>query len=314
MKRVAFRTSRWTLSSAVVGVVFAASAPSAAASALTWRAPSSADCPTPAWATQSLRRLTSEEETPQRTHVPVDVSIERGARGRWRAHVVTRSASGGGERDVEGETCARVAEAALLIVAIALGPMELTARAHEVGLLQPSAAGTRLALGVLLSGDLASLPAPTLGAGFFVEVVRDRLRGRADFSAWLPRTERAGPNPISGADVGLQAVSVVGCVDAIELLRERLRLGPCLGVEAGLTTGRGVGLRYPRRSRDPWGAATVAVTLHQNQPDWPLQAWISLGAGYVPFRTAYTVEGYGTVFEAAPVFGRLIVGLSWTFL
>ncbi len=86
---------------------------------LRWRGP--ADCPNAAHATASIERLLAGHEPPQDRHVRADVELSRGAYA-FVGTVRIDDGTSSGERALEGATCEQVADAASLIIAMAIDP------------------------------------------------------------------------------------------------------------------------------------------------------------------------------------------------
>ena len=88
-----------------------------------------------------------------------------------------------------------------------------------------------LAIGPRTTGDLGSLPAPTLAAGGGVALEWSTLRFEASVLAWLPRRTSSDPSAVAG-EIGLVTGEARGCA---QLTGGTARLDACLGAEAGST-------------------------------------------------------------------------------
>jgi len=86
---------------------------------LGWRGP--AECPDIGQAHASIEQLLAGHEPPEDRRVRADVVLERTA-GTFRARVHIDDGTTTGERELEAATCEEVAEAAALIVAMAIDP------------------------------------------------------------------------------------------------------------------------------------------------------------------------------------------------
>ena len=216
-------------------------------------------------------------------HVEV---VKDGGHG-WHMILRTRGAAGAGERVVEGDSCEEIAEAAALMVALALEAVPRTDRRMDVALpvlwaapalpemVAPEvpvpraeqrmpgrvaglAARPRLAWrvrGTVAYGALA-LPGMGAGVGAGVAVVRERLRLELSVVHWLTRTEAARGHATAGGRFGLEAATVRGC------WRIAARIGAgCLGVELGAMRGAGFGVEREGVSHALW-AAPLAGFVH----------------------------------------------------
>jgi hypothetical protein len=290
---------------------------------LTWRAP--AGCPNEAWARKAIDGYLGHRKIEAFKPIAVRVEITAAAGGRWRAALSMRGGASG-DRAFEGATCARVGDAAVLIVALMLDPVEVvaqmdTARDDDARPASPllaengrrAAAGrspVRFDLAVLATGDAGSLPQPTVGAGVAAGVHMSHISLQADVVAWIPRRAFGGPTGASGGEIGLYTASVRGCLAAMGALG--LALAPCLRAEGGLASGTGFGIAEPTTTRNFWGAAFVGLSIRQASTE-RLGAWLAVEGG-VPFVWPnYFIEEFGTVFRAGPVLGRVSFGLAWSF-
>jgi hypothetical protein len=319
----------WRLSAAwgstCFGIVAFASAAHGAEPArgieLEWRAP--AGCPDEAWARKAIDAYLGRRTLEAFKPITVRVQITAVAGGRWRAAL---SVGGGasGNRVFEGATCARVGDAAVLIVALMLDPVQVATQIEAPRAEGPSAVpvpaetsratesrpSTRVELSVQAAGDAGSLPEPTVGAGLAAGVRIGRIAAQADIMAWIPRRAFGGPTAASGGEIGLYTASVRGCLSAISALA--LAVAPCVRAEGGLSSGTGFGIAEPVTSRNFWGAAFVGLSIRQPSAE-RLGAWLAVEGG-VPFvRPNYVIEDFGTVFRAGAILGRVSFGLAWSF-
>jgi hypothetical protein len=291
---------------------------------LVWHAPSG--CPDEAWARKAVDAYLGHRKRDAFKPIAVRVAITAVPGGRWRA---TLSLGGGsGDRVFEGGTCARVGDAAVLIVALMLDPVEVVTQIETPGAAAPrvpaataDAGGRRAADGrpprsvqvaIQAAGDAGSFPEPTVGAGLAGGVRIGRASFLADVVAWIPRRAFGGPTAGSGGDIGLYTASLRGCFTAMRAYEGRIALEPCFRLEGGLASGRGFGIAEPMTTHPAWGAAFVGLSIRQMSTE-SLGAWLSVEGG-VPFlRPNYVIEQFGTVFRASPVLARLSFGLAWSF-
>ena len=292
---------------------------------LEWRAPPG--CPNDAWARKAIEAYLGHRKIDAFKPIAVHVAIAAVTGGRWRAEL---SIGGGasGDRVFEGATCARVGDAAVLIVALMLDPVQVVTQIEAPGAEAPPStpvapsessrraadgrAAGRLELAVQATGDAGSLPEPTVGAGLAAGVRFGRSLVQADIVAWVPRRAYGGPTAASGGEIQLYTASVRGCSAAIGALKSGLVFEPCARAEGGLTIGRGFGIAEPVTSLSPWVAVFAGLSIRQTSSE-SLGAWLSVEGG-VPFvRPNYVIEEFGTVFRAGPVLARVSFGLAWSF-
>jgi hypothetical protein len=275
------------------------------------------------WARAALDGYLGRRQADAFKHIAVRVELSSTPSGRFRAVLVLDDGNGG-DRRFEGATCARVADAAVLIVALMLDPMEVAAQIET-----PPAVPRREAsassearhrapddaafdLGIEAAGDVGSLPEPSVGAGVVAGFRTGRVLVELDAVAWVPRRVYGGPTPGGGGEIGLYTAGLRGCFAAFRSSQSGISLEPCVRLEGGIATGQGFGIAEPVSTKNPWGAAFLGVSLRQ----WStasLGGWLAVEGG-VPFvRAAYVIEDFGTIFRASPVVGRLSLGLVWSF-
>jgi hypothetical protein len=288
---------------------------------LEWRGPPG--CPNEAWARKAIAAYLNQRKLDAFKPMAVRVEITAVPGGRFRA---TLSIGGGasGDRVFEGATCARVGDAAVLIVALMLDPVEVVTQMDvpPADTRPPSAPAEgahraaeqrspmRIEIAFQALGDAGSLPEPSVGAGLSAGVRTARGSLHTDLVAWVPRRAFGGPTAASGGEIGLYTTSLRGCWGGMNALG--LALAPCARAEGGLSSGSGFGIAEPATSRRFWAAAFLGVTIRQPSSE-RLGAWLTVEGG-VPFvRTSYVIEEFGTVFRAGWVLGRVSFGLAWSF-
>jgi hypothetical protein len=296
--------------------------------ALAWHAP--ADCPGQDWAQRALDAYLGDRKIDAFKPMSVRVDIESSG-GRYLADLRLEGAAAG-DRQFEGASCARVADAAVLIVALMLDPVEVAtqieapraeARGSRVepgppadrGAREPArtrkAQGRRVQIGVQAIGDAGSLPGPSVGGGVTAGVRVSHMRIEMDAAVWMPARAFGGPVPGSGGEIGLFTAGLRGCYAPLRA-ESGVALEPCARIEGGVARGRGFGLEDVASSNAPWGAIFAGIALRQ----WTAEsfaAWLSIEGGAPFVRPNHVIEGFGTVFRAGPALGRLSFGLAWSF-
>jgi hypothetical protein len=208
---------------------------------LEWHAPPG--CPDEVWARGAIDGYLGHRKADAFKPMTVRVDITAAPAGRWRAQL---SMGGGasGDRVFEGATCARVGDAAVLIVALMLDPTEVVTQiespraeapradtsgaapnaANEDGQHSVGRDASRFELAVLATGDVGSLPEPSVGAGLAGGVRFGRVLVQADAVAWVPRRAYGGPTASSGGEIGLYSASLRGCFTFTGALESGLAL------------------------------------------------------------------------------------------
>jgi hypothetical protein len=307
---------------AAVGLAVAGSAPARADEPgrlpLEWNVED--DCPDRAEAESAILEIVGQRAPSDASSDSVTVDIARLPGGRWEARIATHGDSGSGQRRLEGASCERVAEAAILIAAMTIDAVGVAHKAKttraaakrspDAPLL--SAEHPRPVVGVRVPADLGSLPGPTLGLGVFVGVEAGRARVEGQGTIWAPRLALSGPTTGSGGEIGLYAGGVRGCFDAVQVSGGETRFGVCLGGEAGVSTGVAVGIGASTHQKGTWAAGLAGVSLRQVGASG-LAFGLSADLGAPIRRPAFVIDNFGVVFQASPVVGRASLDLAWIF-
>ena len=291
-----------------------AAEPAASRLRLEWHAP--AGCPDREQAHAAIAAALGKSRPARETPAVVRVQIAQRADGRWNVDIWMYGAGGSGERSFIGASCTHVAEAAALIVAMALDPTAAAARGESDAAAAREGASTEtsagLSAGLRLSADAGSLPEPSAGAALVLGLELARLHAQLEAAAWLPQEARIGPDGELGGRFGLFTAALRGCFDVLLFAGDALRAGPCLGFEAGLVTGRGVDISEPGTDRDLWAAALGGVSLlHVGSS--PVQLGLLVELGVPLHRPIWEIDDFAEVFRAAPLVGRLSLGAVWRF-
>jgi hypothetical protein len=247
----------------------------------------------------------------------IEVHIEQGEDGRYHAEVVVEGDDERGERAFVGASCRDVAEAAALIAAMLLDPAGVAARSAARAP-EPAAsrgpAGAQLALGVHLLGDLGSLPGPTAGGGLVVGIRSGRLHAGLRLSATLPRRTEQVPVAASGDAGGELALYAAALRGGFELVRGQgghVGTGPSAGLEAGVAVGRGWGSGLERRGTDTqlWTAPSLGWALLVSVEQLAFGLFVEALAPL--HRPSWVLEGYGELFRAPALVGRVSLDVAW---
>lgn len=237
----------------------------------------------------------------------VNVTIDHGLDGVWRARVTLQGRSYTGDRVFSGGSCAAVSQACVLIVAMSLDPVGVVERVKVPALRLPSAS---FILGLKAAADVGSMPEATAGIGLVVGVESARAGVEAEGVAWLPRLASDASAPSAGGQVGLYSGAVHGCFDLFGSVDSGVAVGPCVGTELGVSTGQGVGIPHPLRPSGLWAALLAGVTVRERTAS-RLSWWLSVEAGLPVRSPVYIVDHVGPVFQPSPVIGRASLGVAW---
>ena len=282
-------------------------------------------CPDRAAAQSAITDMLAQRGTYAPSSAKVNVAITQQPDGRFQAQVSTRAAAGGGERRFAGVDCQRVAEAAMLIVTMALETIGAAERGSGAKSVAPHQAGAtreqgsqhaQFSIGARAVADIGSLPKPTLGVGPVLGVHRNDLHAELEAVAWLPSTvlSRLGAAG-EGAEIGLFSSALRGGYDVLDLVDSALALEACLAVEVGFTLGHGIDLSERHLGGRPWGAALAGLLVRQHAASGP-SFWLSIEAGLPFFRPDYVIYPTGQrerLFQAWPVVARAAIGIAWIF-
>lgn len=247
----------------------------------------------------------------------------------WRLDVEVSWPAGRVQRSVASGECSELADAAGLIVAVALDLLremqneELPPMRPEVatqvdenerpqlsarpGHAAPPARGRKIAIEPRIGGvlEIGSLERVRGGASAGVGLVGKLWRVDIVGHYWAPRSVRPfAATPGAGVSVQQGGAGARACL--------RPRVGPvelptCLGAEAGVARARGIGLDDPKRSSLPWAAVVVGQEL----------TWVSRRSVGIFFgadamihavRPQFRVSDVGTAARTGRVGARFVAG------
>lgn len=231
---------------------------------LRWSAP--AGCPTGEAVVASVERLRPHafQRPPTRPLAAEGAVTPDGAR--WSLTLTVHAEEGTGARTLAADTCAEAADAAAVVLALAIDPTARRPpplppappeRAPEAPPPMLDARG-HVGGGVHGALDLGSLPAPAWGVGAGVGFVRAWLRLELG-ATWFP-AQRAVGAAGTASDVGLVTGELRAC--ALLLRRAAVGAGLCAGVAGGAMYAQGVGFTRNDDALTPWWTALAGGTLH----------------------------------------------------
>lgn len=263
--------------------------------ALAWQAPD--ECPSRADVRAAVASRLGEAAERAGPALRAEARVERDAAG-YRLALKTEY----GERRLAARSCAELAGAAALILALLIDP-EADATAPPPA---PAPRELWLVLRPALAVDAGILPSIALGPAFGAGVRLNRsaleLSGTFLPSQDAFRSER----PSAVADVSLWAAALGAC----QALTRPIELSPCLHVEYGRLVAAAQGLPNAAQLSAHWvavwagGRAAVALTR------W-VWASLELSVGLPVLGATFKVNAVGTAHETGDVLGRLRTGVEF---
>jgi hypothetical protein len=249
------------------------------------------------------RTLSARIGTPSAAGNPEQavVSIVQEAAG-YRAQIAF-SGTLSGTRELRAARCDSLSDAVLVIVAITAGARSEATRVEPVEL--------HWQLYATLSADFGSLPQPTIGPGVQLGIALARVSLAFSFEYWLSRERLLPAQTGTGAEVGLWNVGMDAAIAVVQL--GRLDFGPMLSVVGGSAYGKPLNLGRPRPiQRVPWLGSLFGLQGRLAVASFTFRATAELGACIA--QPQFTVSDPNEVlFHSARVFGRVGLGIGWTF-
>ncbi len=263
--------------------------------------------------------LGREEFDPRVAEVKTRVVIQRqaGPEG-WRLKLEMEGAGITLRRDLTGRECGDLADAAGLMIAVALDPLRVTQVATSKPKPEPAPrpkpgpspgpspdprvwGEARVGAGV----SLALLP--KVSATVVAAVSLAGRLWRVDLVGLYAAPRRTFPfetAPGVGARVQLGAAGLRACVVPTV---KTVTFPSCAGVLGGAMRGRGLGIPAPETSYRPWIAVSVGQELV-----WVSRAqvglWLGIDGMVVVLQPLFEVGGAGDAFDAAAIAGQIAGG------
>jgi hypothetical protein len=286
---------------------------------LEWSAPD--ECATRASVLSEIERIAAR---PIERDFRARVIVTRGASSEYRAHITMRVGTAFDERDVEGATCAEIADASALLIALALAPEARSVapppeRAEPSADVKPSADVSRpvprhmiLHLGVMLGVDAFALPRPVPSVRPTLGISSDHLLlGIEGFVSPSVRDTVSG-EPYKGASFRLLGAKVAGCW---VFRASRLRMGPCIGLGMMGIESHGFGVTQTRSSIT-WTPSLAGEGRIAWAPVPRFEAVLNLGVGVPTEQLAFSVasaSGAQRIHRVEPVTLTVGIGIARTW-
>jgi hypothetical protein len=238
------------------------------------------------------------------------VAVSADDAAHWRAALELRGADWTATRALKGPSCAAVADAAELVIGMAL-TSELEAR--EVVVASPPPPPPRPTpstptVALAFVGDVGTLPAAAPGGALSFGWHRSRVFVDVRASLFASRTGLLAVEPDAGGSVSLASLDLRGCY----LWGGRVAVGPCVGagVDRLHATGRGPFMTGNVTSFAPLLEGSL-------QAAWRMSRWVApfiAADAVIPLvRARFSVEDVGQFHQSAAVSFRGAAGLEVRF-
>lgn len=332
------------LAVALLATVQAGAQTQAALLDLEWSAP--AGCPDHAHVVGRVDALVGKRRPAQHSLVARGrITPTGGASPRYRLELTIGGAGSDARapRIMTGDDCARLAEAAALVLALDIDPEAgthveepepapdqhdpvdpevpalLTPRTPPLAAPRarraapspsPTPVRTKGSGGARLLFDSGSLPRPTLGAAAAFLLVRGPLALDLQ-AAWFPsRFTISGPHHgVGGAYVSLATFGAHACWGGVA---GEVDWRGCLGGELGREATTGVSIAHPESSASLWSAVSGMIRARV-WPERSLSPILGVAAVHPLSAATVQIQGFGTVFEPPAALIRLFLGLETDF-
>lgn len=286
---------------------------------LDWAAP--ATCPSGAEVRAQTLRLLGGKPRPLPGGTPrIRARVEAGLA--WRVVIESGAGPTLRRRLLEANSCAGLADATALIVALMIdpdavaaarpGPSPAPAPPSPPEPAQPARRATRLALAVLGVSHLGILPSLDLGAGASLAIVRAAWRFELQASYGFRRDQSVAAPAPSGAYGTFDYFG--GDLGACRIFAgRRVIAGPCADVEVGVLSARGHGVTQGLTGNAPWlgmGAGGYVAVVASHRLSFPLRAGLLLPLTRPEF---VIVNVQGRVYREPPLAARASLGAELCF-
>jgi hypothetical protein len=245
--------------------------------ALSWQAP--VGCPAQKDVeTQFARLLGGPARVPTGKHIDASAVVRAPSTDRWALELSTSMDGANGRRNLSGDSCAAVAQAAALILALMIDPAAAVRASEPAPPPPPPPPPTvtappppppprkpvPLAARALAGGVFALLPSPTPAAGLAVGLRGDRYALEVLALATLESRADSSVLPTAGGDLRLVTAGPRACVGPGG---KSVIFQACLGGELEWLTGSGFGVPGARSQRVVMPAGTGGLMMVV--PLWP---------------------------------------------
>jgi len=297
---------------------------------LSWRAP--AGCPSGARVRDAALKNTGRAGVEP---LEADVQVEHAER--WKVTIrSTRNGIAADERTVEGASCEAVADAAAVILGVAMIPPEKNAAessarqsaeardepsanpstadarsraAAEMAAATPSRRAHGFAANVGGATDGTTLPSAALGGRVGLAWTPGRTRLELTGSLFSAQSKTTASTQ-AGGRFTLFVAAARGCW---ALLQGAFELSPCAGIDLQSVSAKGFGASQNYDASGAWVSAAGGALVRV-----PLTSWLAVRAdadALVPLsRPTFVVEGDGAVHRPSSIGARAGIGAELLFL
>jgi hypothetical protein len=306
--------------------------------ALTWSAPDG--CGSAREVELRMRKLLGSSR-PHEAMLRAEATLTRNDGGIWHLTLVIHAGKSVGERQFDGASCADLAGAAAVTLALLVSsdqplsnselggngeregtgppppstgpppspPVVETSPQRSPPRVTPRARWHALIGFPLASLGLGPLARPSLGAAFAGGLELGKWSWVMQERAWLTQTLAAGTEPDVRAEVRRVDATLWTCRD---LLPAPLEVAPCLALSLQHVAARGAGTYVtPRTATSTWFAGGLGLRAR-----YVLTPWFKImGAGDVQLETSrprIALDGLGKIGQLGPAAVTIVIGPEWT--
>lgn len=284
--------------------------------ALVWSAPPS--CPSRDEVVARVARL-RPNLTRAASGLRATATVTPAPRGRWRVRLRTEVHGDVGERSLEGRTCALIADATAVVLALASDALPDAPPAADHPALPesvvqlddpesalprpvlppppPSPPRRQLALGLDVAVDPLAFAGPAIALGLRGALELGALRVELSLAQQLPTT-LSGAREGTGADVLATTLSARACAMRA---RPMVSIGLCASATGGVMWATAFGLQRNDVAAWPWAAAGGGAALRVGPGRGRIAVIARVEALANLTRPRFVVEGVGVAGEVAPL-------------
>jgi hypothetical protein len=307
--------------------------------ALRWEAPEG--CPPADRVTAEVDRLLGPNGARPPKALDVSARVTEDAGGGFLVHLEAPGEGGAREREIKGVSCAAIADATALIIAMMIDPAAVAAAPPSPPPPPPpspapspppssppppapppspprpppapAAPGIRPSFRLLAwaGADFGTFQTVAFGVGGAAVMVVGPVRIELGARGLPPRAVVVPAHPSTGGEVSLAAGTLAACYVSTSQGRS-FELGPCGGLEVGRLHAAGFGVDAPGAGNAVWSAATFGPHFA-----WAPIRWLALvlrAEAVFPFsRPTFVLENVGPVLQPPPAMGRAEGGVEVRF-
>lgn len=245
--------------------------------------------------------------------VDADVAVTAIDAEHWRAELRLRGADWTATRTLKGPTCAAVADAATLVIDLAvateLGEREVVVAPPPPPPPPPPAPPRPTpTLGVAVASDAGALPSATAGGAVLLGWRSPRFRLDLRGSWLAAQSGTVAGRADTGATVSLGSAMLRGC----RMWGDAASLGPCVGAGLDRLHGTGFGPIVPSEGTNYAPFGDIGLQGEARISRW-VAAFLSVDGAIPLVRARFSVKDIGQVHEPAAISLRVAAGLELRF-